>query len=43
MKYFAVNQIICIFVYQIKLIKTKSYENKQNNVADNRSRKNFSR
>ena len=27
MKYFAVNQIICTFVYQIKLIKTKSYEN----------------
>ena len=31
MKYFAVNQIICIFVYQIKQIKNKNkkrYENK---------------
>ena len=27
MKYFAINQISCIFVYQIKQ-KTKSYENK---------------
>ena len=27
MKYFAVNQIICTFVYQIKQ-KNKSYENK---------------
>ena len=34
MKYFAVNRISCIFVYQIKQ-KTKSYENnKQNNVHD---------
>ena len=24
MKYFAINQISCIFVYQIKLIKTKT-------------------
>ena len=30
MKYFAVNQIICIFVYQIKQ-KTKHYENKNRN------------
>ena len=29
MKYFAINQISCIFVYQIKLIKTKSYEIKE--------------
>ena len=29
MKYFAVNQIICIFVYQIRQIKNKKhYENK---------------
>ena len=34
MKYFAVNQIICIFVYQIKQIKNKNkkhYENKNRN------------
>ena len=33
-KYFAVNQIICTFVYQIKQIKnikTKSYENNNRN------------
>ena len=31
MKYFAINQNSCTFVYQIKLIKTKSYENNNRN------------
>lgn len=31
MKYFAVNQIICIFVYQIKQIKNKNKKHYENN------------